>query len=263
MTFAPPDVALSNACSPDPPCDLGPEPAGISAPRAPIRAVSLDIDDTMVDYGVSMRAGLVEMLGDDDAWPSWCAVTERHYRRFTSGEVDYETMRHERTRTFFADRGVMLGDGEIRELEHRRMAAMRRAWRLFDDVVPCLRRLREAALLLAVITNAAGYHQRDKLAAVGIVDVFDALVISGELGTAKPDPVIFQTACAALGVPPEQTVHVGDRMDLDVLGARGAGLHGVWLDRSRGRGEPVSSDVPVITDLTALPGLVATLGGGG
>lgn len=265
MTLASPVVAPAAARPPE--CRTGHrcEPAAIPAARTPIRAVCLDIDDTLVDYGVSMRAGLIEMLGHDDAWQAWWAVTERHYRRFTSGEVDYETMRHERTRTFFAERGVALGDGEIRALEHRRMAAMRRAWRLFDDVLPCLRRLREAGQRLAVITNAAGCHQRDKLAAVGIVDVFDALVISGELGRAKPDPIIFHAACSALGVPPEQTVHVGDRMDLDVVGARGAGLHGVWLDRSRGcRPQPrcLSADVPVIEDLTALPGLVAELAGG-
>ncbi|MCA1676892.1 MAG: hypothetical protein LC799_33530, partial [Actinobacteria bacterium] len=54
----------------------------------PITAVCLDIDDTLVDYGSSMRAGLREMLGADDAWPAWCATTERHYPRFTAGEVD-------------------------------------------------------------------------------------------------------------------------------------------------------------------------------
>ncbi|MDP8932415.1 MAG: HAD family hydrolase, partial [Actinomycetota bacterium] len=96
-------------------------------------------------------------------------------------------------------------------------------------------------------------------AAVGLLDAFDVLVISGELGAAKPEPVIFRTACIALGVPAEQVVHVGDRLDLDALGARRAGLHGVWLDRSRNGGPTEVEDVPVIPDLVALPGVVAEL----
>lgn len=235
---------------------------GLPAQRGPIRAVCLDVDDTLVDYGRSMRAGLMEMLGHDEAWASWCALTERHYGRFTAGEIDFDTMRRERTRAFFAERGLLLGEDVVRELEERRMAAMRRAWQLFDDALPCLRRLRSAGLRLAVVTNAAGHHQRAKLAAVGLLDAFDVLVISGELGAAKPEPVIFRAACIALDVPPEQVVHVGDRLDLDALGARGAGLHGVWLDRSRAGGSTEVEDVPVIPDLAALPGLVAELGSG-
>lgn len=228
---------------------------------ASISAVCLDVDDTLVDYGASMRAGLRAMLGADDAWSDWCATTERHYCRFTAGEVDYDTMRRQRTKDFFAARGEFLDDGEVRRREDRRMAAMRRAWRLFDDALPCLRRLREDGLLLAAVTNAASGHQRAKLRALDLDRVFDTVVISAEWGVAKPDPVIFHTACAALDVCPARTVHVGDRLDLDAQGALAAGLHPVWLDRSQRAEHGRDGGITVISRLSELPAVVAGIGG--
>ena len=220
----------------------------------------LDIDDTLVDYGSSMRAGLREMLGADDAWPAWCATTERHYPRFTAGEVDFDTMRRQRTKDFFATRGELLDDDEAMKREDRRMTAMRRAWRLFDDALPCLRWLRAVGLRIAAVTNAAGRHQRVKLQALDLEAAFDAVVISDEIGAAKPDPVIFHTACAALGVGPAHAVHVGDRLDLDAQGARAAGLHGVWLDRSRRGDHARPAEVTVISGLAELPRVMIGLG---
>lgn len=227
-----------------------------------IGGVCLDVDDTLVDYGNSMRAGLRELLGADDAWADWCAVTEQYYPRFTSGEIDFDTMRRQRTKEFFAIRGEILDDGEVVAREERRMAAMRRAWQLFDDALPCLRALRDRGLRLAAVTNAAGQHQRGKLRALNLDAAFDALVISGEVGVAKPAAGIFHAACAALGVRSGQAVHVGDRLDLDAEGAYAAGLHGVWLDRSRSGATSGHGRVTVISGLSELPGLVTRLGGG-
>jgi putative hydrolase of the HAD superfamily len=56
-------------------------------------------------------------------------------------------------------------------------------------------------------------------------------VASGDVGAAKPDARIFEHACRLLGVHPRDAVYVGDRFETDALGAAGAGLTGVWLDR--------------------------------
>ena len=86
------------------------------------------------------------------------------------------------------------------------------------------------------MSNSDGDYQRRKLATVGLGDAFAATVFSGDLGVAKPDPAIFLAGVAALQTDPATAVYVGDRWDIDVLGARGAGLPAVWLDR-RGVGD--------------------------
>src|SRR5829696_7017184 len=213
-----------------------------------LRAVCLDVDDTLVDYSRSAIAGLVELIGQDEGRrrsSRWFELTELHHGRFIDGEIDFHTMRLQRTRAFLAELGERLTDAEVADREARRAAAMRRAWRLYDDVAPCLHLLRAAGVMLAVITNAAGLHQRGKLAAVGLVDAFDAVVIADEVGVAKPDPRIFQLACRRLRIAPQHAVHVGDRLDVDAVGAVEAGLTGVWLDRSAS-GAPAPRGVHVI-----------------
>ena len=130
---------------------------------------------------------------------------------------------------------------------------MRGAWGLFPDVVETLDALREVA---ARVSSAMGrsLHQRQKLEAVGILDRFEVVVISEDVGVAKPDPQVFKAACQAAGAPPSACLHVGDRLDLDAIGACDAGLRGVWIDRhGEGQGPP---NVTAITRLTQLPALV-------
>lgn len=228
------------------------------APSVPfeVAAVCFDVDATLVDHEASTRAGLCALLGTDEAWAEWCALTDRHYARYLAGEADFDTMRQQRTRDFFASRGEVLCDGEIGQREERRAAAVRRAWRLFDDALPCLRALRTLGLRLAAITNAAGDYQRAKLAALGLESAFDAVLISGELGVAKPHRAIFRRACRVLRVRPAQAVHVGDQFDTDAEGARDAGLHGVWLDRSGCGVLPQGAGISVIGRLAELPALL-------
>lgn len=220
-----------------------------------LKAVCLDVDDTLLDTQRASRQGLRELVGTDRAWPVWERTTDHYYARFVNDELDFDAMCVERTKAFFAAFGEQIDDTEAARRESVRMAAMQSAWGLFDDARPCLDWLRDSGVRLAVITNAPSTYQRKKIAAVGLADVFDAVVISGEVGVAKPDPRIFRTACDALGLRPDEVAHVGDRLDTDARGAARAGLHGVWLDRSRSERGTVG-DVPVITSLHELPELL-------
>lgn len=227
---------------------------------SPIHAVCLDIDDTLIDFTSTARQALSDLIGRDDMWSCWQRTTDEHVALVVAGELSYERMHQERTKAFFADLGALLDDDLVADLERVRSTRLRAAWRLYDDTLPCLDWLRAAGVRLAAVTNASGDHQRTKLERLGIARFFDTVVIAGELGAAKPDPLIFHTACARLGVPAEATVHVGDLLDADALGARDAGLHGVWLDRSLTACHDVRAyaGVHVIETLADLPELLVT-----
>ncbi|NYH81067.1 putative hydrolase of the HAD superfamily [Actinopolyspora biskrensis] len=224
-----------------------------------IKAVCLDIDDTLLDSQRSARRAFMALTGNDAAWPMWQRITAEYHARMMAGEIDFETMCLSRTRDFFAAFGEHLGEDEVRARERRRMSAMRDSWELFDDVTDCLDWLRASGLAVAVITNAPGAYQRHKLAAVGLADTFDAMLISGECGVSKPSEGIFYAACAALDLAPHEVAHVGNSLDVDAEGAARAGMHGVWLDREAraSAGLSVSGDpVSVIANLYELPELL-------
>ncbi|NIW35262.1 MAG: HAD-IA family hydrolase [Gemmatimonadetes bacterium] len=95
-----------------------------------------------------------------------------------------------------------------------------------------LRGLRAAGLRLGVISNADGRVAR-YLANAGLADEFEIILDSGELGIEKPDPRIFQLALERLGVRSEEAVYVGDTWEVDVVGAREAGLRPIYLGAPR------------------------------
>lgn len=66
----------------------------------------------------------------------------------------------------------------------------------------------------------------------GIAPLFETIVISDEVGWRKPKPVIFETALDRMGgVRPAEALFVGDRADIDVLGARAVGMTAAWINR--------------------------------
>lgn len=221
-----------------------------------VRAVCLDVDDTLVAHSAASRAALTMLLGQDKAWPLWEQVTDHHVRRVVAGEIDADTMRWQRTKDFYSYLGEALEDAEAQRREDIRVRAMRAGWTLYDDALPCLEWLAAVGVKVAIVTNASGSSQRTKLAELGVAGFITEVVIAGELGAAKPDPVIFHTACARLGFEPAEVAHVGDRLDVDAIGARDAGLAGIWLNR---RG-PVDGRLPrgvsMITSLDLLPELL-------
>jgi putative hydrolase of the HAD superfamily len=222
---------------------------------SPVSAVFFDVDDTLVDYTSTARRALDEAMGAGDSYELWEEISGPYFERHARGELGFEPMRIERTAAFLRALGREADAGRAAAFEQDRFTALNRSFVLFDDVLACLAALRARSLRLGVITNNDGPHQRRKLAMVGLLDAFDAVAISGEVGAGKPDPAIFAHACAALGVAPAAALHIGDRLDADALGALGAGLHGVWLDRVGVAGN--ERRVPVVSTLGAVPALVA------
>jgi HAD superfamily hydrolase (TIGR01509 family) len=118
--------------------------------------------------------------------------------------------------------------GEVRD----RLTLLHRERHLWCSVKERTResllRLRKAGLRLGVVSNSDGRAEQ-ALEEAGLRDCFDVVIDSGLVGIEKPDPRIFQTALEALGVAPEEALYVGDLYEVDVVGARGAGMDAVLL----------------------------------
>jgi putative hydrolase of the HAD superfamily len=106
------------------------------------------------------------------------------------------------------------------------------AWRLFDDAVPTLEALATRGLRLGVISNW-DERLRPLLRGLGLSDYFEAIIVSCEVGEPKPSRLMFERAAADLAVAPEAILHVGDSREMDLAGARGAGLQARLLRRDQ------------------------------
>lgn len=114
------------------------------------------------------------------------------------------------------------------------------SYRPYPDVAPALAQLAELGLRLAILTDGRVEPQRAAVRAALDPARFDVILDAEDVGAATPDPAVlhagFQAVCRALDLAPHEVVHVGN--DVDVLGARAAGLVALHLDRSGTRSEP-------------------------
>ena len=98
-----------------------------------------------------------------------------------------------------------------------------------DDVLPSLRALQSLGLQLVVVSNANGTLQAlaDRL---GVTECVNCILDSFVEKVEKPDARFFEIALARSGADRSSTIHVGDLYEVDVVGARAAGITPVLLD---------------------------------
>lgn len=205
-----------------------------------LAAVVLDLDDTLFDHSTAALSGLrawVRSLGrrsTPELEAAWMTAEQQHFRSWREGEISFDEQRRRRLRDVLpllqlpigddADLDALFADGYLR--------AYQQAWTVFDDVEEALEVLHACGLRTAVLTNGTREQQNAKIEAIGLAGRLGPVFTAEELGVAKPRPQAFLRVCEQLEVAPEQTLYVGDDHEVDVLGARAAGLRAVHLDRT-------------------------------
>jgi putative hydrolase of the HAD superfamily len=99
---------------------------------------------------------------------------------------------------------------------------------LFSDVAHTLSALRSAGLRLGLITNGSVSMQSRKLECLSLSSSFDTILISAAEGISKPTPEIFRHALERLEADAPESVFVGDHPEIDIRGARSAGMRAIW-----------------------------------
>jgi putative hydrolase of the HAD superfamily len=229
------------------------------------RALLLDLDDTLLDHSrtsESVRRAceliastftgfdppLLEAANDHVWIEYWPEIETLAW----TGGMDGATASREAWRRTLLTCGS--SDESIVEFAFERHQELEReARRPFPDVAEILACAAELDLRLGLVTNGPPDLQRDKLRGIGLAHSFDAIVISADIGAAKPDPAPFLAALEQLGLRPTDAWHVGDSLENDVGGALGAGITAVWLNRNGEAGTHVDVrpdlEIASLTDL--------------
>ena len=130
-----------------------------------------------------------------------------------------------------ADKGLAISEEQAVELWHTwNLGGPFLGRALFPDVIPTLEWLRERGYRIGSVTNRSLGDEpfRQELRHYGLLDYFEALSISCEVGYMKPHDAIYRHALEALELAPEDAVMVGDSLLADVSGAQALGMTAVW-----------------------------------
>jgi putative hydrolase of the HAD superfamily len=106
----------------------------------------------------------------------------------------------------------------------------------YPDAIPALSELRERGLSLVAVSNW-DCSLPAVLERCGLGELLDGAVSSAAAGARKPDPAIFEPALELAGCAPEEALHVGDTAEVDVEGARAAGIRPLLIDRDGNEGD--------------------------
>lgn len=101
---------------------------------------------------------------------------------------------------------------------------------LFDEVIPLMKDLKEKGLKIGLLTNYAK-DMSPLIDRLGLKNYIDFVVTPYNAGSDKPDPGIFRFALEQANVRADEAIYVGDQYKVDILGAHGAGIAALMIDR--------------------------------
>ncbi len=220
-----------------------------------ITTILFDLDDTLFDHAATARAALAATAA---ARPSLQAVpVEALYQRYSerlealhplvmTGQLSYLAAREQRFQQLLEPYEPMVSAAESQRVAEQHYGHYQRLRRPVAGALALLQRLKPT-YKLGIVTNNRTAEQQEKLRFLGMAALVDALITSEEVGVLKPDPRIYEVALARLGASPAETVMVGDNWSADVLGALGAGIRPVWLNRTG-----AARLLPHVAELTSL-----------
>jgi HAD superfamily hydrolase (TIGR01549 family) len=198
-----------------------------------IRAVTLDLDDTLWpvlpaleradrDLDAYLRQHFPDVAR---AWPipAMRALRAEVAAERTDLAHDFTAQRYITMQRAFSTCGIE--QAPLDTLWEIYFSA-RNSVELFPDSLPALQRI-ASRWPVASLTN--GNADLDR---IGIRAHFTHHVSARDTGTPKPDARIFTEAARRLGIAPAEVLHVGDDPELDVVGARDAGLRTAWINRA-------------------------------
>jgi len=224
------------------------------------RAFFFDFDHTLFDSDASEALAFQHALADSTAG-SELFTTYKSINAALWGEVEAGLRSPNEVRTL---RFARLVEQASLDLDPTALAdsftnGMQEFGELYPSAADVVSELRERGPVV-MVTNAISEIQRRRIDRLGIAPLFDAIVISSEVGVSKPAPGIFDHAFAAiegLGVgpiTPSSTLMVGDSLTSDMAGGVAAGLKTCWFNP---HGKSRSAAVAIDHEITRLDQLLS------
>ena len=222
----------------------------------PVQAIFFDIGDTLVyddpplPDRLSLAAKSVGLEWDASRLPDAFRAGESYaVGRYVEGVPwdDPDSLREAMARVFAA-----LGLSPLDENGWPRFlgafASISFTRYVHPEAIALLQELKQRGFVVGAISDWETTLP-DLLAELGIAPYLDALAVSEIVGVTKPHPHLFEEAMRQAGVAPEASLHVGDWYELDVAGARAAGMQALLFDWP---GRHPEADCPRVPTFTAL-----------
>lgn len=225
-------------------------------PRYPV--VLFDLDHTLSDFEATKKQAFPEVIAahgidpkvfDPPLIQTFAAVEKPLWAGIESGEVTLETLNQRRWAGLVEAASL---DADPASMGAHYLDALSRLGSLFPGAVDILEEL-QPHCMLGLITNGYTEVQRPRLKHFDLEKYFDVMVISSEIGVAKPDPRFFDESFRQIheidgttSRPKSEILVVGDSLTSDMTGAVRSGLPTCWYN-------PHGAELPTNTPFDIQP----------
>lgn len=221
----------------------------------------LDVDGTLFDYDKAEAIALekaFEWFGyglQPGCAEAYRQINEQIWLAFELGEISQQRLRTRRFELLFEAIHVELDPAAFSE---GYLTGLSEGSYLVEGAEEVVRSLHSRGVGLVLITNGLKEVQRPRIAKSTIGEYFVDLVVSGEVGVAKPDPRIFEIAFERMGHPRQEDVLiVGDSLTSDIRGGNAVGIDTCWFNPTQ---KVCDQDVDVRYEIRRLDELPAIVG---
>lgn len=215
--------------------------------------VLFDLDHTLLDSDESERAAFHATLTEagapspQDHKDSYDQINRSLWDRVEAGDVSPDFVKLER----FVQLAALLGlDADPRVMATTFATGLGDFGELYAGALPVLEAL-QGSYRMALITNGLSGVQRRRVERLHLGAYFEAIVISAEIGHAKPSHEIFDVTFESLDWPEKsEVVIVGDSLTSDIAGGIGYGIDTVWLNHHNAEPVPgITHEISRIADV--------------
>lgn len=221
------------------------------------RHLFFDLDHTLWDFEANSRQTLLQLYEDlelkdrgiqdfDLLHKNYLVHNDKLWERYRNGYIKVDELRWKRMWLALLD--FKIADEPLaREMGVRFLDLLPTRKLLFPHTIEILDYLREKNYQLHLITNGFEKTQHGKLKSSGLDSYFAEVITSEGSNSLKPHKEIFDYAFRRTGAAPEQSIMIGDTIDVDILGAVNAGIDQVHVNHLTTTIELVNGQKPTYT----------------
>ena len=200
-----------------------------------IKAVLMDIDDTLLDFGQSARAAMRQAFAEyalpfsEQVYAVFTRINDELWRALERGEITAQELFARRWNTIFAALGFT-ADGSGFE---RRFLALLHATAIPIEGAADICAYLSKKYILCAASNAFHDQQLNRLEMAGLLPYFDHVFVSESLGYRKPEKAFFDACRAFLpDVAADECMMIGDSLTADITGGKNAGMKTIWYNHT-------------------------------
>lgn len=211
------------------------------------RHIFFDLDHTLWDFDSNARETLEQLHHDlklvergvydfDLFYQNYLGHNERLWERYRKGHIKQEELRVKRMMLTLLDFKIA-DEALTREMADIFLQLLPTRTRLFPHTLEVLQYLTDKGYTLHLITNGFEKTQHSKLSSCGLTSYFRQVITSEGSNSLKPEKEIFEYALMKAGATVEESIMIGDSLEVDIAGAMNVGMDTVHTNYTGIKGD--------------------------